>query len=251
MFIIKITMCIMYFKSFCVYYRKTYLILPIRNLISTMTYNDQHKQLLQYFMQERMVSETQAKKVNSVLFPGKNIDNIIQLINCKIIPFDLKINKVACEQNGDIFYVFISIFVDDLNAKYDSNKAIFIKLVDYIITAGGSAPLDKVLTINSQMSEKVLDTFFSNKYCIADQADNILLTALAINELEGYLVDKFNEKRCMCCMNIVIYGVHCQSCGKFAHGYCLTKYCKEIGSIKCLKCSKNNIEWGSVEIPRL
>lgn len=216
-----------------------------------MAYNDQHIQLLQYFMQERMVSETQAKKVNSVLFPGKNVDNIIQLINCRIVSFYLKINKVTCEQNGDIFYVFISTFDNDLNTKHDSNKVIFIKLVDYIITAGGSAPLDNVLTINNQMSEEVMDTFFSNKYCIADQADNIFLTALAINELEGYLVEKFSDKRCMCCMNIVIHGVHCQSCGKYAHGHCLTKYCKNIGSIKCLKCSKNDIEWGSFEIPRL
>lgn len=235
----------LYFKGFLCFIGQNFYF----NLISIMSYNDQHKQLLQYFMQERMISETNADKVNSVLFPDTNIDNTIQLINSKITPFDLKINKAVCEQNGDVFYVFISMFVHDFNTKYDSNKAIFIKLVDYIITAGGSAPLDEVLTFNDQMSENLLHQFFSNKYCVMDEADNIFLTALAISELEGYLVEKFSKKRCMCCMSIVIHGVHCQSCGKFAHGYCLTEYCKNIGSNKCPKCSKNNIEWGLVRIP--
>lgn len=216
-----------------------------------MAYTDQHRLLLQYFMQERMVSDSDAQNANSLWFPETNIDNTIQLINSKITQVEMKINKVECEQSGKIFYVFISRFLDDFNTKHDQSKVMFLKLVDYIVAAGGSAPINKVLTFNDKISNELMQHYFSNKYCVSDKADNIFLTALAISELEGYLVEKFKGKICMCCMSIVSHGVRCQSCGRFAHGHCLAEYCKNIGRDKCPKCSKNNIDWGSFERPTL
>lgn len=206
-----------------------------------------HRQLLQYFMRERMVSENDAKKVIQILFPEKNIDNVIELINSKISPLEFKINKVVCEQNGNVAYVFIATFVDDFNAKQDPSKIIFGGLVNYIFDSGGSVTYDQLMTFSKNMSDSQLDNFFASKYLIADEDKNIFLSPLAISELEGYLIEKFQDKKCMGCMSIVGHGIKCQSCEKFAHGHCLTAYFKNVGSKKCPKCSKAlDVSWNLI-----
>lgn len=209
-----------------------------------MAYNDKHKQFLQYFMQERNVPKDIAKNINGFLFPDKKLDDVIELINIKIVPLEFKINKVVCEQNGNIHYVFIATFLDNFNTKQDPNKLIFRDIVNYIITAGGCVSYDELINFNSKMSDTLLDNFFTHKYLIADEDKNIFLSPLAISELEGYLAEKFDNKRCMCCMNVVGHGIECQSCQKYAHGYCLTKYSRNVGNKKCPKCSNEiTIEW--------
>lgn len=214
-----------------------------------MAYNNKHKQFLQYFMQERNVPIDIAKKVNSFLFPDKRLDDIIELINIKIAPLEFKINKVICEQNGDISYVFIATFLDNFNTKQDPSKLIFSEIVNYIIAANGSVSYDELINFNSRMSDTLLDNLFNHKYLIADKDKNIFLSPLAINELEGYLAGKFNDKRCMCCMNVVGHGIQCQSCQKYVHGHCLTQYFKNVDNKKCPKCSeKITIEWNPITI---
>ncbi|XP_003242711.1 non-structural maintenance of chromosomes element 1 homolog [Acyrthosiphon pisum] len=213
-----------------------------------MAYNDMHRQLLQYFMHERMVFEKDAKKVIQILFPEKNTDNIIELINSKISPLEFKINKVVCEQNGNVAYVFIATFIEDFNAKPDPSKIIFGGLVNHIFASGGSVTYDQLMTFSKNMSDAQLDNFFASKYLIADEDKNIFLSPLAISELEGYLIEKFQDKRCMGCMSIVGHGIKCQSCEKFAHGHCLTAYFKNVGSKKCPKCSKTlDVSWFSIK----
>jgi len=198
-------------------------------------------------MHERMVSENDAKKMIKILFPEKNIDNIIELINSKISPLEFKINKVVCEQNGNVAYVFIATFIDDFNTKQDPRKIIFGELVNQIFASGGSVTYDQLITFSKNMSDTQLDKFFESKYLIADKDKNIFLSPFAISELEGYLIEKFQDKRCMGCMSIVGHGIKCQSCKKFAHGHCLTAYFKDVGSKKCPKCSKPlNVNWNSI-----
>lgn len=213
-----------------------------------MAYNDKHKQFLQYFMQTRMVSENDAINVNNILFPEKNIDNAIELINTKISPLEFKINKVVCEQNANVKYVFIATFLDDFNAKQDPSKVLFGGIVNHIIDSGGSVTYDELMKHFKNLSDSHLDTFFTSKYLIADEDKNIFLSPLAISELEGYLIEKFQDKKCMACMSIVGHGIKCQSCGKFVHGHCLTAYFKNVGSKKCPKCSKTlDVSWNSIE----
>lgn len=202
-----------------------------------MAYSNKHKQFLQYFMHARMVSETNAIKLNHTLFSNDNIENTIELINSKIIPLEFKINRVVCEQNGDACYVFVATFVNDFNVKHDPSKAMFAELVNYIIIAGGSVPYEDVITFNSQMSDTLLNSFLMHKYLITDNNRNIFLSPLAISELEEYLVDKFLDKRCSGCLSIVVHGVQCKSCKQFAHGPCLSAYFKNVGGEKCPKCS--------------
>ncbi|KAL5236427.1 hypothetical protein ACI65C_003837 [Semiaphis heraclei] len=212
-----------------------------------MAYNDNHRKLLQYFMHERMVSEIDAKKVVKILFPEKNIDNIIELINIKISPLEFKINKVVCEQNGNIAYVFIATFLNNFNAKQDPSKIIFSKIVNHIFDLGGSITYDQLMTIFNNLSDTQLDNFFASKYLIADEDKNIFLSPLAISELEGYLIEQFQDKKCMGCMSIVGHGIKCQSCENVAHGHCLTSYFKNVGSKKCPKCSKTlDVNWNSI-----
>lgn len=200
-------------------------------------------------MQERMVSESEAKKINQVLFPEKVIDNTIEIINTKIVPLEFKINKTVCEQNGKTSYVFVSMFIDEFKAKPDPVKIMFKLLVDFIMTSGGSVPFDEVIKFNDQMSNTLMHTFFSNKYLMVDNDSNIFLSTLAISELEGYLAEKFKEKRCMGCMSIVGHGIKCPSCEQFVHGHCLAAYFKNISSKKCPKCSKQlSVEWKSIEV---
>ncbi|CAI6362067.1 unnamed protein product [Macrosiphum euphorbiae] len=213
-----------------------------------MAYNDMHRQVLQYFMHERIVSEKDAKKVIQILFPGKDNDNIIELINSKISPLEFKINKVVCEQNGNVAYVFIATFIEDFNAKPDPSKIIFGGLVNHIFASGGSVTYDQLMTFSKNMSDTQLDNFFASKYLIADEDKNIFLSPLAISELEGYLSEKFQDKRCMGCMSIVGHGIKCPFCEKFAHGHCLTAYFKNVGSKKCPKCSKQlDISWNTIK----
>lgn len=203
-----------------------------------MAYTDKHRQLLQYFMVKRIVPIEDAVKVHEVLFPEKNIENTIELINNKIFSLEFKINKTTSEQNGNISYVYVALFVDDFNAKPDIKKNLFKELVDYIIAADGSVPYNELITCNSQMSDALLDEYFTNKYLVADENKHIFLSPLAISELEGYLIDKFEEKRCVGCMGIVGFGVKCESCKQYAHGNCLNSYFNNVGSRKCPKCSK-------------
>ncbi|XP_060852247.1 non-structural maintenance of chromosomes element 1 homolog [Rhopalosiphum padi] len=212
-----------------------------------MAYNNKHRRFLQYFMHERMVSENDAKKVNEIIFPEKIIDDVIELINIKISPLEFKINKVVCEQNGNVTYVFIATFLDDFNIKPDPSKINFGRLVNHIIASGGSVTYDEIMTSCKTISDTQLDNFFTSKYLIADEDKNIYLSPLAISELEGYLTDKFQDKRCMGCLSIVGHGIKCPSCDKFAHGHCLTAYFNNVGSKKCPKCSNTlNINWNSI-----
>lgn len=218
--------------------------------ITIMAYNDKHRQLLQYFMIQRIVSVEKAVKVHNVLFPEKNIENTIELINNKICSLEFKINKIISEQNGDISYVFVALFVDDFkDLKPDKKKIIFKEIVDYIIAAGGCVPSSALREFNSQMTDTLLDEYFTNKYLVADEHKHIYLSPLAISELEGYLADKFKEKRCMGCMSIVIHGVKCESCMQYAHGNCLNSYFNNVGYKKCPKCSKElGFEWNPIEV---
>lgn len=212
-----------------------------------MAYNDKHRQFLQYFMHERIVFENDAKKTNDILFPEKKIDDIVQLINTKICPLEFKINKVVCEQNGNVTYVFIATFLDNFNAKLDPSKVMFGKIVNHIVTSGGSVTYDEIITSFKNLSDTQLDNFFASKYLIADKDKNIFLSPLAISEFEGYLTEQFEDKRCMGCLSIVGHGIKCPSCEKFAHGHCLTAYFKNIGSKKCPKCSNTlNVSWDSI-----
>lgn len=214
-----------------------------------MAYNEKHKQFLQYFMQHRTVPEDDTKKINNFLFPNTLIDNTIELINIKIAPLELKINKVVCEQNGVTNYVFIATFVNNFNTKQDPSKVIFSKIVKYIIEADGCVPYDELINFDSKITDTLLDHFFTNKYLIADKDKNIFLSPLAISELEGYLAEQFNEKRCMCCMSVVGHGIKCQSCKKYVHGHCLTIYLKNIGNEKCPKCfEKLIVQWNPITI---
>lgn len=198
-------------------------------------------------MFKRMVSEKDATKKSKILFPEKNIDNIIEVINTKITPLEFKINKVVCEQNGNVTYVFIATFLDNFNAKQDPSKVIFGVLVNHIITSGGSVTYDQLMRFNKNITNTQLDTFFASKYLITDKDKNIFLSPLAISELEGYLIEKFQDKRCMGCMSIVGHGIQCQSCEKFVHGHCLTAYFNNVGSKKCPKCSKTlDVSWDSI-----
>lgn len=218
-------------------------------LVKVMAYHDKHKQFLQFFMQERIVSEHTAKKMNDVLFSEKTIDNTIEIINTKIVPLEFKINKTVCEQNGNIDYVFVSMCVDEFKAKQDQAKIMFKLLVDCIMLSGGSIPYYQAIRFNEQMSDAMLNTFFSNKYLVADNDNNIFLSPVAISELEGYLAEKFKEKRCMGCKSIVSYGIKCPSCEKFVHGHCLTDYFKNTKSKKCPNCSKQiSLEWNIVDV---
>lgn len=201
-----------------------------------MDFHAKHKQFLQYFMRERMVLEEDCKKISNVLFPENNFNDIIEVLNLKITPLEFKINKVVCEQNGKTWYVFIATFIDDFNIKQDPIKLEFIKLVDYILAAGGSVKYDNILNYSSNSDS--LMNFFKNNYLMMDDNQNVFLSPLAISELEGYLANKYKDKRCMICMSIVGNGIKCQSCNMFAHGYCLTTYFKNIGITKCPKCSK-------------
>lgn len=189
-------------------------------------------------MHHRLLSENDANKINKLLFSDTKLDFTIELINSKIIPLEFKINKTVCEQNGEVSYVFIATFFDDFNSKKDPSKVMFIKLVDYIVGAGGSVPHDEVMTFHNNMSQPCLSAYFDNKYLVADNDLNIFLSPLAISELEGYLADKFADKTCMGCMKFVGHGIKCQSCGKFAHRQCLDAYFKNSGCQKCLKCSQ-------------
>lgn len=215
-----------------------------------MAYNKKHKQFLQHFMRERIVSERDAKEINSMLFPEKLLDNTIELINAKIAPLEFKINKSVSEQNGDISYVFICLFFDDdFKVKPDRRKEIFKQLINYIFAKDGSVTYDEAITMSSQMSETMMTTFFSNKYLVADKDNNIYLSALAISELEGYLVQGFYEKKCMGCMSVVSHGIKCLSCAHYVHGHCLMAYFRNIGSKKCPQCSTQlSVEWSPIEV---
>jgi len=198
-------------------------------------------------MHERMVPEINAQKVIKLVFPEKDVDNIIELINIKITPLEFKINKVVCEQNGDVSYVFISTFIDNFNTKPDPSKIIFGEIVNHIFDSGGSITYDQLMTFAKNISDAQLDNYFDSKYLISDEDKNIYLSPLAISELEGYLIEKFQDKRCMGCMSIVAHGIKCQSCEKFAHGHCLTAYFQNVGSNKCPKCSKIiDVSWNSI-----
>lgn len=215
-----------------------------------MAYSIKHKQFLQHFMRERIVSERDAKKINNILFPDNLLDNTIELINGKIAPLELKINKSVCEQNGDINYVFICNFSDnDFKVKPDPRKEIFKQLVNYIFEKDGSVSYDEAIMFNNHMSDTMMTTFFTNKYLVADKDNNIFLSALALNELEGYLVQLFHEKKCVSCMSIVSHGIKCPSCAHYVHGHCLTKYFKNIEKKKCPRCSTQlSVEWRPIEV---
>jgi hypothetical protein len=201
-------------------------------------------------MHERIVTKIDAEKINSILFPEDTIKETIALINSKIVPLEFKINQVICEQNGDVYYVFIATFNDDSNCKPDPDKKIFIELANYIIEAGGLVPYAELLMFNKNgISDMLLDNFFTKKYLTADKDKNIFLSPLAINELEGYLVNKFREKKCMCCMSVVGHGFKCDSCENFAHGHCLLLYFKNVHCKKCPKCYKMlSVEWNPIKI---
>lgn len=215
-----------------------------------MAYSIKHKQFLQHFMRERIVSERDAKKINNILFPEKLLDDTIEIINSKIVPLELKINKSVSEQNGDISYVFIChFFDDDFKVKPDPRKEIFKQLINYIFEKNGSVPYDEAIMFNNQMSEAMMTTFFTNKYLVADKNNNIFLSVLAISELEGYLAQLFHEKKCMGCMSVVSYGIKCPSCAHYVHGPCLTEYYRNIGNEKCPHCSTQlSVEWRPIEI---
>lgn len=214
-----------------------------------MSYNYKHKQFLQHFMYARMVSETDAKQLNQTLFSNENVEHTIELINNKITPLEFSINRVVCEQNGDINYVFIATFVNNFNVKLDPNKVLFAKLVDYIIMQGGSVSYDEVISFNSEISVTLLESFFTHKYLITDKNRKIFLSPLTISELEQYLVEKMANNKCSGCLNIIVYGVRCKSCKQFAHGYCLNTYFNNVGSKKCPKCSNQmSYEWNPIRI---
>lgn len=214
-----------------------------------MAYKKEHKQFLQYFMHERIITENNAKKINSILFPEETIKDTIETINSKLVPLELKINKVKCEQNGDVYYVFIAMFNDEF-WKPDPNKKIFVELANYIIEAGGMISYAEILIFNNNaISDMLLDNFFKKKYLIADNNKNIFLSPLAINELEGYIVNKFGEKKCMGCISVVGHGIKCDSCKNYAHGHCLSSYFKNVGSKKCPNCSESlSVEWNPITV---
>lgn len=200
-------------------------------------------------MYERAVSEEEAKNVNSKLFPEKNVDDTIEIVNSKIVPLEIKINKVICDQNGNVNYVLIATFLNNFNAKPDPKRLMFREIVDFIMAAGGSIPYDNLIIFNSKLAGEILDNYFAHKYLVADQNENIYLSPLALSELEGYLAEKFKEKRCMCCMNIVGNGIECPSCKKIAHGHCVTAYFSNVPHKKCPKCSNQlNVEWLPIDI---
>ncbi|VVC37379.1 Zinc finger, RING-like,Zinc finger, RING/FYVE/PHD-type [Cinara cedri] len=219
--------------------------------MTRMAYNDKHKQFLHYFMHERMVAQKDAQNINNILFPNTDLSNTISFINSKIAPLEFKINKVVCEQNGDNMYVFIATFVEDFNAKQDPTKVIFSELVKSIIDADGSIQYDELmLKFNNQLlTDNMIDNFFTNKYLITDENKSIFLSPLAISELEGYLAENYQNKRCTSCMGFVGHGLKCHSCEQFAHGHCLTAYFKRLGNNKCPKCSKNiHVDWEPITI---
>lgn len=200
-------------------------------------------------MHERVVTGIDAEKINSTLFPEKTIKETIELINSKIVPLEFKINQVICEQNGDVYYVFIATFNDDSNCKPDPDKKIFVELANYIIEAGGLVPYVELLLMFNKigLSDILLDNFFTKKYLIADKDKNIFLSPMAINELDGYLVNNFKKKKCMCCMSVVGYGLKCDICENFAHGHCMLSYFKNLGCNRCPKCSKElSVEWNPI-----
>ncbi|XP_050534926.1 non-structural maintenance of chromosomes element 1 homolog [Daktulosphaira vitifoliae] len=211
-----------------------------------MAYTEKHKQFLQYFMFNRMVLEEDVKNINANLFPGKQLDDTVELINTKILPLEFKISKTICEQNGSINYTFIALFVDEFNCKVDPIKKLFADIVNFIISSGGCAPYNEMIENykNFNSFDNSLDVLFEKKYLTADPEKNIYLTPLAISELEGFLVEKYISRRCMGCMSIVVYGIQCSSCNDFIHGHCLTSYSLSVGSQKCPKCyHKISVSW--------
>lgn len=200
-------------------------------------------------MMERMVPEDNAESVNKFLFESKFVDNTIELINSKILSLEFRINKIVCEQDGSVHYVFLSTFMDNFSSKLDVSKFVFKQLVRYIIEHDGCVSFSNALKFHNQMSYDLMKSYFTNHYFIGDSSDNIYLSPLAISELEGYLSEHFNERRCMTCMNIVSHGVKCQSCGQYGHGLCLKKYFTTVKNQKCPKCSKDiDFSWEPITI---
>lgn len=216
-----------------------------------MAYTEKHKQFLQYFMFNRVVLEEDVKNINASLFPGKHLDDTIELINSKILPLEFKISKTICEQNGSINYTFIALFIDEFNSKVDPVKKIFADIVNFIVSSGGRSPYTGLIENYKHVNyfDASLNVLFEKKYLTADLEKNIYLAPLAISELEGYLVEKFISRRCIGCMSIVIYGIQCSSCNDFIHGHCLTSYSRNVGCQKCPKCShKISANWIPLDI---
>ncbi|XP_022191631.2 non-structural maintenance of chromosomes element 1 homolog [Nilaparvata lugens] len=222
-----------------------------------MAYLDQHKMLLQIFLNRRMMTEEELMDFYLKLFgEDRTADNMaddLHIMNDTIHCLRHKIEKVRCEITGRplyIYYINHGKNYDSIDRQFSvPEKSLIGHLMQEIVESESGLFSDASV---HNLSEKVLvkhgkqvDTVdFMKKLLdrhLLERTDDDLLhmSPLGLKEMEPYLRANFDDlQECQLCQAIIIHGASCQSCFCKVHKHCLIDFTKNRRSeiTICPKC---------------
>ena len=190
-------------------------------------YGDFHRALLQTVMAHGTIEKEAfievfkklAQKYNLQELEPKNIDEVIDMVNAKISPFDQKITRYVYALTNDEFFIFHSTAATSMskfqNAYNEDELDYFKHLIrniaaneDLTITPLSALNLSAELPakINKVRAEKLLDTWMQSHYFFKHD-NEIHMGAKLLTEFKELLQSMELDylKSCLLCESIAIW----------------------------------------------
>ncbi|CAK9815775.1 Non-structural maintenance of chromosomes element 1 homolog [Anthophora quadrimaculata] len=225
-------------------------------------YSNNHKIVLQTFINEGFLSENKAKDLVIKLFNDDEISIIVNQINQQLQPLNMLIRKTQCEITGQVYWVLISTVLDEVNrfqTEFSKAQLALLRTIfsEIITSNNGCIQSTACLNLCSSLdikltktdAEEFLDDMVKRKW-LAYKEGYYYVGLRSITELMPYFRATYegNLSTCCLCKQVIFYGKKCDNCETFFHLYCLKRYIMIYNPMKCLSCDTviSNIDLSGV-----
>ncbi|XP_075233946.1 non-structural maintenance of chromosomes element 1 homolog isoform X2 [Lycorma delicatula] len=203
---------------------------------------------------QRMFEIGKLNILHKKIFQDSNVslDETIQLINSKINPLHLKIDKKICEISNKTMYVLYTTVKPKYNGlDLTSTEKEFVSTIFQQIVTDVNGSITTSVAINCcnviknkglklKDGEELIEDLINKQLFmyVNEKQTRISFTPLAVVELESDLRDSFSDyiSDCPLCKHIVYIGNVCDNCHIKIHFHCLKNFGK-VNRNKCPDCN--------------
>eukprot|EP01095_Lingulamoeba_sp_RSL-Kostka_P001440 TRINITY_DN12011_c0_g1_i1.p1 TRINITY_DN12011_c0_g1~~TRINITY_DN12011_c0_g1_i1.p1 ORF type:complete len:217 (-),score=53.51 TRINITY_DN12011_c0_g1_i1:52-702(-) len=214
--------------------------------MSSSSYNEAYRILLQYLMANQIVSKKKLKE----MYPNENFDDIFLVINNQIRFVFLEIKKVHSDVDNEVYYGLVNTKSDEFSqmaTNLDKKEIDMFKLIiDKVVTdeyISWSNAVSLRGNLDSAAAQIALDNFIKNRW-LREENTNLYFGIRTYLELTQYFAESYDFEDCKICSETVIHGENCSNdeCTVIMHKHCSNKWFEQKSDPKCPDCKT---PWGN------
>ncbi|XP_014479942.1 PREDICTED: non-structural maintenance of chromosomes element 1 homolog isoform X2 [Dinoponera quadriceps] len=218
-----------------------------------MTYNKNHKIVLQAIIHEGAMEEDHGKQLIEKLFGHDNSAEVLHRINTKLQPLNMIIKYINCEITGLLYWVFANTAQDTSirpQLEYSEVHLTLLRTIFSEIVTSDEGHVSSTWCLNLCPSSNINLSKNSAQMFLNDMVEKkwlfckdgqYYIGVRSIAELSQYFKDSHEDKlrTCTLCKQTLFYGQKCEQCDAVIHLYCLSTYTKDQSNLRCPNCDHN------------